>query len=129
MLMLVAHFEYTLCSHAETLLRTLHQQPVQQRIHYQSKPKALTYETRATSTPDYLSDMISAHSPGARISLRLTSIHSWQYTIDKNGKSSFRRVRASGLDQSTRIRAIVRVFKTIQETDISKAYSNFSRDR
>jgi len=58
-------------SHAQQLLRTLHWLPVQQRIHYKSA--TLTYKTRATSTLDYLSDLISARTLGTGMSLRSAS--------------------------------------------------------
>jgi len=76
----------------------------------------LTYKARATSTSDYLSDLISARTSETRMLMRnasrsLLAVPSTRTAIASRAFS----VRTSGLEQSTRIHAIVRdCFKTFR---------------
>ena len=55
-------------THAEPLLQSLHRLPVEHRVTY--KPAVLTFNVRHTSTPDYLSSLISNRVTVTRMSLR-----------------------------------------------------------
>jgi len=106
-------------SHAEPLLRTLHWLPVKQRIRY--KLATLTYRTRATSTPDYLSDLISARTTGTRMSLRsasrtLLTVPSTRTTIACRAFSVCAPVVWNSLPESVQSCDCLQTFKTRLKT-------------